>query len=65
MYFSVFDWPADGRLVVPGIQGTVGKATLLAGGKTLETEKTAGALVIHVPATAPDALATVIKVDMQ
>jgi alpha-L-fucosidase len=39
--------------------------TLLAGGKTLETEKTADGLVIHVPATAPDALATVIKVELK
>lgn len=65
LYFSVFDWPADGRLVVPGVQGEVKKATLLAGGTTLQTEKAGDGLVIHVPATAPDALASVIKVALK
>lgn len=65
LYFSVFDWPADGKLTVPDVQGEVRKATLLAGGTTLQTEKAADGLVIHVPATAPDALASVIKVELK
>jgi alpha-L-fucosidase len=65
LYLSVFDWPADGKLTVPGITGKVRKTTLLAGGKKLDTETTADGLVIHVPATAPDAIATVIKVEIK
>ena len=65
LYLSVFDWPTDGKLTVTGIQGKVRKTTLLAGGKKLDTEKTADGLVIHVPGTAPDAIATVIKVEVK
>lgn len=65
LYLSVFDWPADGKLTVQGIKGKVRKTTLLAGGKKLDTETTADGLVIHVPATAPDAIATVIKVEVK
>ena len=59
LYLSVFDWPSDGRLVVPGIKK--GKASLLAGGKSLKTETTPEGVVITVPAQAPDTIATVIK----
>ncbi|HEV2482462.1 MAG TPA: alpha-L-fucosidase [Puia sp.] len=65
LYFTVFDWPADGRLVVPAMQGEVRKASLLDDGGTLQTEKTSDGLVIHVPASAPDALATVIRIDLK
>ncbi|MEI6516897.1 MAG: alpha-L-fucosidase [bacterium] len=35
LYLHVFDWPKDGKLVVPGLKNTVKKAYLLAdGGKT-------------------------------
>jgi alpha-L-fucosidase len=64
-YFSVFDWPADGRLMLAGIHGPVGRVTLLASGKVLQTETGADGLVIHVPAKAPDAIATVIKVELK
>ncbi|HLI92022.1 MAG TPA: alpha-L-fucosidase, partial [Puia sp.] len=64
LYLTVFDWPADGRLVVPGVSGEVKRASLLAGGVKLETEKGVDGVVIHVPATAPDAMATVIKLEL-
>ncbi|HWB92131.1 MAG TPA: alpha-L-fucosidase [Puia sp.] len=62
-YFTVFDWPADGRLVVPNMKADVRKARLLVGGEALRIEKNGDELVIHVPARAPDEMATVIKVD--
>ncbi|WP_229688845.1 alpha-L-fucosidase [Puia dinghuensis] len=65
LYLSVFDWPANGKLVVPGVNGEVKKASLLAGGSTLTTEKGADGLVINVPATTPDANASVIKVELK
>ena len=65
LYLSVFDWPANGKLVVPGVKGEVRKASLLAGGSKLSTSVSADGLVITVPATAPDALASVIKVEMK
>ncbi|MBS1661798.1 MAG: alpha-L-fucosidase [Bacteroidetes bacterium] len=59
LYLSVFDWPSDGKLVVPGIKK--GKAELLVGEKSLKTETTPEGVVIAVPGQAPDPIATVIK----
>jgi len=65
LYLSVFDWPADGKLTVPGIKGKVRRATLITWGKKLDYENGADGLVIHVPPTMPDKLATVIKVEVK
>jgi alpha-L-fucosidase len=65
LYLSVFDWPANGQLVVPGFKGEVVAAKLLAGGKRLKTSPGADGLTISVPATAPDPIATVIKLEIK
>jgi alpha-L-fucosidase len=61
LYLHVFDWPKDGRLVVPGAKAEVLKAHLLADRK-VEYKVTAGegAVVVEVPAKAPDSVDTVI-----
>ena len=62
-YLSVFEWPADGKLVVAGFSGTVERASLLSSGKLLKTEASTEGLVIHLPPAAADAIATVIRVE--
>jgi alpha-L-fucosidase len=64
LYLSVFDWPADGKLTVPGLKNAVVSAKLLAGGNTLKTDASADGLVINVPEKAPDTIATVIRVEV-
>jgi alpha-L-fucosidase len=61
LYLSVFDWPADGKLVVPGVKNPVASAKGLAGGKELKTETTADGLVIDVPASPENKIEPVIK----
>ncbi|SJZ46536.1 alpha-L-fucosidase [Sediminibacterium ginsengisoli] len=61
LYLSVFDWPADGKLLLPGVKNTAQQANLLAGNATLKTESTKDGLIITVPATAPDTIASVVK----
>nr|WP_295872822.1 alpha-L-fucosidase [uncultured Chitinophaga sp.] len=63
LYFHVFNWPADGKLVIPGLKNKINSARLLTGGKKLTTTTTEEGLVINVPAQAPDTIATVIKVE--
>ncbi|HVI44472.1 MAG TPA: alpha-L-fucosidase [Chitinophaga sp.] len=63
LYLHVFNWPTDGKLQVPGLKNKISKATLLADGKSLSTTESADGTVISVPANAPDAIATVIKVE--
>jgi len=65
LYFSVFQWPADGKLVIPGVKNSVVSAKLLATGATVKSTLIKdGNLTLTLPATAPDPVATVIRVDV-
>ena len=61
LYLHVFDWPADGRLLVPGLKNTALNAQLLANNTKCKVENTADGVVISLPAKAPDAIASVVK----
>lgn len=65
LYFSVFDWPKDGKLFIPGVSNKVVATSLLAGHKSLQTETTTDGLIIKVPTEAPNKFASVIKVEVQ
>jgi alpha-L-fucosidase len=66
LYLHVFDWPADGLLVVKGLKQKAGTAALLADpSRNLEVKPHAEGLQIQVPAAAPDAIATVIALDLE
>ena len=64
LYITVFDWPKDGQLNIPGLKNKVRSAQLL-GGSKVKTFSKGGSLLITVPATAPDPIATVIKVELK
>ena len=64
LYLHVFDWPADGRLLVPIHADQQPKAQLLAGGTTLDVTSAGDNVTIALPATAPDKIATVIALDL-
>ena len=63
LYLHVFTWPADGKLLVRGLSESVRRARLLAGG-ALETTKSGDELVVRLPPRAPDAVASVIALDL-
>jgi alpha-L-fucosidase len=66
LYFSVFTWPADGKLVIPELPNKVVSARFLANGTTLKTSASKdGSLSVTLPAKAPDPIATVIKIDVK
>ncbi len=65
LYLHVFDWPADGRLVVPGLTNSTIVASLLTSDKPLEVTTADGQLIIAVGAAAPDKIATVVTLDIQ
>ena len=65
LYLHVFNWPENGKLVVP-MSNKVKAASLLAKpGQSLETTVTAEGVEIHLPAAAPDAIASVIALDIE
>ena len=65
LYLHVFDWPKDGRLVVPGLGNEIEGARLLAApGSPLVCETKESNVAIRVPASAPDAICSVIALEV-
>jgi alpha-L-fucosidase len=60
LYLHVFNWPADGKLIVPGLKNKITSAKLLATGKRLKAEPTADGVIIDVPANAPDPISSTV-----
>ncbi|RAJ29115.1 alpha-L-fucosidase [Pedobacter cryoconitis] len=58
LYLTVLDWPAAGKIEVTGLNNQIKSAALLADGRTLKFKGN----VIMLPASAPDSIASVIKV---
>jgi alpha-L-fucosidase len=66
LYFSVFEWPADGKIVIPEFKNSVVSARLLANATKLKTTLAKeGTLTINLPGSAPDPLVSVIRVDVR
>ncbi|HSE31870.1 MAG TPA: alpha-L-fucosidase [Pyrinomonadaceae bacterium] len=64
VYLHVFDWPADGKLVVPAFGRDVKKAYVLATPKLgLNVNKTGDGILLTVPPQALDPIATVIVLE--
>jgi alpha-L-fucosidase len=64
LYFHVFDWPKNGRLVVPGLKSSVRSAQLLGCREMLTFESVDNGKLIHLPATAPDPVVSVLRVEL-
>ena len=60
LYLHVWNWPADGKLLVPGLNNAVKSAKLLATGEKLKTSATPEGVLIEVPATASDPISSTI-----
>jgi len=62
LFFHVFNWPADGKLDVPGLKTQPRKVWLLSddGKKSLPSTMTEDGLRITVPNSAPDAISSTI-----
>jgi len=65
LYFSVFEWPENGKLLIPGLQNKVISAKLLANGVPVKTSGTKEGLEIETRGKAIDKIATVIRVEVK
>ena len=65
MYLSVFNWPEEGLLTVPGLKNKVISAKLLSTGAKVKTASTTDCLNISLPLTTTDAIASVIKLEVK
>jgi alpha-L-fucosidase len=61
LFLHVFDWPADGRLVIPGLGNARGQARLLATGAALPLARDGGDFVVQLSDDARDADCTVVE----
>ncbi len=60
LYLHVFNWPNDGKLVVPGLKNAVTSAQLLAGGSALSFTNVADGIAVRVPDMAPDPISSTV-----
>jgi len=66
LFLHIFEWPEKRKLIVPGIYNKPQKAYLLADDKkgSLQVKRKEDALVIKVPSEAPDAINSVVVLDI-
>ena len=65
LYLHVFDWPEDGKLLVPGLRNEVRSAWLLATDKTLRTTAGDDGVTVQVPAEPLDPIDTVVVLEVR
>jgi alpha-L-fucosidase len=63
LYLHVFNWPGDGKLLVPGLRNEIRSAWLLATDKTLNATVAADGVVVDVPAEPLDPIDTVVVLE--
>ena len=64
LYLHVFNWPASGELLVPGLKNNVSKAFMLADTKKLKTKSIEEGLLISVPKDPSNDIDTVIVLEI-
>ena len=70
LYLHVWDWPTNGKLLVPGLQNKIAKAYLLKSNfpgwhKKLKTANDAAGVTIAVPKDAPDKISSTIVLKLK
>ncbi len=65
LFLHVFDWPADGKLMVPGLKNPVESARLLVSGERLGFSRTEDGVIVRVPESAPDKISTTVVLEIK
>ena len=65
LYFSVFEWPTDGKLEIPELKNKIVSVVLLANQTKLKTSVLKGNTTVVLPPKAPDPIATVVKITVK
>ena len=63
IYLHVFDWPSDGKLVIPGLAGIISSASVLGGGTAPFTMEQ-GKVTVEVPLEMPNKHIGVVAIDV-
>ncbi|MCF7974971.1 MAG: alpha-L-fucosidase [Phycisphaerae bacterium] len=62
LYLHVFDWPKDGKLLLPGLRNKVEQAYLIADWQALKIQSQDSGVVVSLPEKAPDDIVSVVVV---
>jgi len=67
LFLHLFDWPEDGRLVIPGLKNKIHSASLLADPDRRALDVTVGreGPVVHLPRKGPDAINSVVVLEIE
>jgi alpha-L-fucosidase len=65
LFLHVFDWPKDGKLVVPSIGNTPDGAKLMATGASLNCQRVGSDIVIDLPDAVPDAISSTVVLTVE
>lgn len=67
LYLSVFDWPSDGKLYLPGLEAKIESVSVLDGSESddISYTKDKDWTIFNIPNKAPDDLISVIKVKLK
>ena len=62
---EIFNWPATGKIELPGLQSKVKKAWLLAGHQKVKVEQTPAGVSLTLPAEPTDKIASVVCLEIK
>ena len=63
LYLHVWDWPADGKILLPTLKQLPTSGTMLEGGAAVMAERSADGIVIQLPGAATDPDVSVAKLE--
>lgn len=64
IYVIIFNWPSNGKLLLPGLESKVTKAYLLANNKSVEFNHSNCGVTLDLSMEAPDKIASVVCVEI-
>jgi alpha-L-fucosidase len=65
LFLHVLQWPSNGTLLIPGFEGVVRKATVMATGQEIPTGQEKGVLNLEIPAIQPVSPITTLILDYE
>ena len=65
IYLSVFEWPQDGTLIIPGFKNAISSVKLLGDNKSITAKITSEGLQLNVGAVSSNQIASVIKIEVK
>ncbi len=63
MYLHIWDWPADGKLLLPTLKELPSSGVLLAGGAAVTAERTDDGVLVQLPGKATDPDVSVVRME--